>query len=292
MEELKECPSCMSNDLSVVMKTKDYSVTQENFTIARCNNCGLWFTNPRPSENAIGRYYQSQDYISHTNTSKGIINRLYHQVRNITLKKKVALINSLHKGKGSILDMGCGTGYFLAACKNDGWKVEGMEPDDNARKMASEITNTRINKSLDVVPNGPYDIITLWHVLEHIHKLNETLETLYSKLSAKGKLIIAVPNCSSYDAAKYDEKWAAYDVPRHLYHFTPETIKPLLKKHHFNIIDVKPMVFDSFYVSMISEKYKGSGIIGLLKAFQTGLISNMKAGKNKSSSQIYIIEKA
>lgn len=290
------CPVCGNNSFKKIIKCIDHMVTGEEFDLVQCNQCGFIQTYPIPTIDKIGKYYQSENYISHTNTNKGLINQIYHFVRKKTLKGKLDLINSLTK-KGKLLDVGCGTGYFLKECKEDGWGIVGMEPDPSARALASEITGEKIKNDIKEI-NETFDIITLWHVLEHMHNLKESIEKLKSLLKPNGKLIIAVPNCESYDAQTYGQYWAAYDVPRHLYHFTKDTMNKLITNNGMKIKEIKPMKFDSFYVSMISEKYITKNNNSLLqklsipKAFVKGFISNLKASKiNNYSSLIYIIER-
>lgn len=293
MKNYDKCPVCEHSSFKPYLECKDYTTSQEKFKIVECNNCGFAFTNPIPLENKIGEYYESSDYISHSNTSKGIINTLYQIVRNITLNRKVNLIKSLSKGK-KILDIGSGTGEFLNACKKSNLTVEGIEPSELGRKKSKENYGLEVydESSLDAYNDKTFDYISLWHVLEHVYHLNSRIETIRRILKDDGHLIVAVPNRNSFDAEHYKEFWAAYDVPRHLYHFTPKDIELLFNKHHFEVIKVLPMKFDSFYVSMLSEKYKlGKG--NILNAFRLGLKSNFKGVKNKTySSQIYIIKKA
>lgn len=290
--ELKSCPICSSTDLEKALTLKDHSISKETFHISRCKTCGFNFTNPIPSEEAIGKYYQSEDYISHSDTNKGIINKLYHFVRKQSLKSKLNLVNKNSSTKGTILDIGCGTGYFLQSCKEDGWKIQGMEPDNSARTLAEKNTGQKIHTNLfELKEENQFDIITLWHVLEHVHKLNESIQHIHKLLKPNGTLIVAVPNLNSYDSIIYKEFWAAYDVPRHLYHFAPKNMDKLLTKHSFTKIGIKPMIFDSFYVSMLSDKYK-FGKTNYIRAFLNGFISNIKAsGKNNHSSLIYIFKK-
>jgi 2-polyprenyl-3-methyl-5-hydroxy-6-metoxy-1,4-benzoquinol methylase len=293
MEELKNCPVCQNNTFEEFLKVQDFTVSQEKFSIQECKNCGFKFTNPRPESSQIGEYYKAESYISHTNTSKGFISKLYHSVRKYTLKGKLNLINSLIPQKGKLLDVGCGTGMFLNICRENGWKVNGIEPDSGARQIAEEINKATIKTEiLSSFQNDTFDIITMWHVLEHVHLLNETVDWLKERLSEKGYLIIAVPNHESKDAEIYQENWAAYDVPRHLYHFSQESIKQLFEQKGFSLKETLPMKFDSFYVSMLSTKYQ-SGNINYVKAFMNGLKSNLSAGNNQGnySSLIYIFKK-
>jgi 2-polyprenyl-3-methyl-5-hydroxy-6-metoxy-1,4-benzoquinol methylase len=290
--ELNSCPVCTGTELGPYLTVKDHSISGEIFNISMCKSCGFKFTNPVPSEESIGKYYQSEDYISHSDTSKGIINKLYHLVRKQSLKSKLSLINCATSKKGTILDIGCGTGYFLQACKENGWKADGMEPDPNARLMAEKNTKQPIYADLfSIKEEKKYDIITLWHVLEHVHKLNESIQHMHKLLNPNGVLIIAVPNCLAYDSAIYNTFWAAYDVPRHLYHFTQTDMNKLLLKHNFSQRDLKSMIFDSFYVSMLSDKYK-YGKTNYFRAFLNGFVSNRKATSNKNySSLIYVFQK-
>lgn len=295
MEKIENCPICNKNNFKIYSNVVDNSVSKEKFTLSECSECHFIFTNPRPTEIEIGKYYQSEDYVSHNDTNKGFINSIYHLVKKYTLWKKLNLMVKISgKKNGKLLDYGCGTGDFIKILKDVNWDVQGLEPDQGARTLAQgKIGEERVKDigSLNNLDNN-FDVITCWHVVEHIHKLNETLETLINSLTPKGKLLIAVPNISSYDSAHYKEFWAALDVPRHLYHFKPLDIINLAKKHQMEVETILPMVFDSFYVSMLSEKYKGGSII---KAFWIGLISNLKAASranNSYSSQIYILKKA
>ena len=295
MYQNNTCLVCGSNQFEPFLVCKDYTVSKEDFQIVSCKSCGFKFTNPRPSDEVIGDYYKSEEYVSHSNTKKGLINRVYHWVRNYTLGKKLALV-SRHVSRGTILDYGCGTGMFLSVCQNAGWKCYGMEPDSGARTIAGEQGLKQIFENKQDLSQASasekFDAITLWHVLEHVTDMDATLSFFKEKLAAKGTLIIAVPNYKSYDAAHYKRFWAAYDVPRHLHHFSQETMQKLLAKGGFHLVETHPMKFDSFYVSMLSEKYK-TGQSGLFKAFMTGLKSNMKAkAPGEYSSVIYVFKHA
>ena len=293
MELLTNCPICNSSDTSLFMACVDNTVSRETFNIVVCNGCGFKFTNPRPEEDKVGDYYKSEEYVSHSNTKKGFINSTYQIVRKYTLLKKLQLISRYFK-TGNILDIGCGTGEFLNTCKQAKWNTLGIEPDENARKMARENYGLDVKEEgeINALPDAGFDVITMWHVLEHVPKLNERVEDLKRLIKPNGVIIIAVPNCSSWDAGHYKERWAAYDVPRHLYHFTPKDIEALFKNHKMKLTQVLPMVFDSFYVSMLSEKIK-TGKPNVAKAMWNGLRSNLNGAKTGRtySSQIYIIRK-
>jgi len=289
------CPVCGSAEINPLLTVKDHSVSKEDFVIWQCSNCSLRFTQDVPDEVSIGRYYQSSDYISHSNTSKGLINQLYQKVRNYTLDRKAKLIIGQTVKQGKILDLGAGVGAFLNTMKEKGWEVTGIEPDAGARQQAKNLFNIDLRETdvLNQLPENSFDAITLWHVLEHVHQLHAYVERLKNLLKADGKLFIAVPNYESLDSSVYKLYWAAYDVPRHLYHFTPKAINALITQHGLKIVSKKPMWFDSFYISLLSSKYK-NGKTKWLGAALSGLRSNLKALFNKDhcSSIIYIIEKA
>ncbi len=289
------CPACGSSSINPVLTAKDYTVSGQNFAIWRCDNCSLRFTQDAPDANKIGDYYKSENYISHSNISKGIINRLYQVIRKKTLRQKRKLIFKLtHKKSGELLDVGSGTGAFVNEMKENGWRVVGLEPDPGARRIAQEVFNCELKNVHELfrLPANSFDVITLWHVLEHVHDLQNYLRHLKNLLRQDGRLIIAVPNYTSYDASVYKEYWAAYDVPRHLYHFSPLSMNLLIEKNEMKVIDYKPMWFDSFYVSLLSAKYKNQRP-KWLGATWVGFLSNLKAASDvrKCSSVIYIIEK-
>ena len=289
------CLCCGSAAISKVMECKDYTVSQEIFEVWQCSSCTFRFTQNIPTEEEIGAWYESPDYVSHTDTKQGMINRLYHAVRNHTLKSKRQLVKNLTGLKhGNLLDVGAGTGAFANKMRQAGWQVTGLEPDKKAREKAAELYSLDLQKlqKLHSLEKGSFDAITLWHVLEHVHDLHRYLETFHTLLKSTGRLVIAVPNYTSYDGQHYGREWAAYDVPRHLYHFSPRSMETLLNKKGFSVETLKPMWFDSFYVSMLSEKYR-QGRVGYLPAFLTGLRSNVKAmfNKQKCSSIIYVVRK-
>lgn len=289
------CPVCNAEQISPAFTAKDYTVSKEEFSIWHCNNCSLRFTQNIPSVYSISHYYQSEDYISHSDTSKGFINRIYQLVKKRTLVGKRILIESTTGiKKGNHLDLGCGTGAFVNEMQNAGWSATGLEPDSGARAMAEKLYGLKILDASELykLTAKSFDAITLWHVLEHVHDLQEYIKQLKNLLKENGKLFIAVPNYTSYDAFAYKQYWAAYDVPRHLYHFCPAAMKALIDQQDLKIIDYKPLWFDSVYVSLLSSKYK-NGSANFIGAVWTGFVSNLKTlfDKKKCSSVIYIISK-
>jgi len=295
MTVAQACPICGHTSKTTFPGVQDFSVSKEMFSLNTCTNCSFLFTSHPPDKLSIGKYYQSDAYISHTDGKKGFIEQVYQLVRKKTIAGKRKLVEDVvNKKQGTVLDYGCGTGAFLHEMKSFGWSIKGIEPDAGARAKAEKYTSSTllIPDQLSILESNGFDAITMWHVLEHVHDLDWTIQHVKRLLNQSGKLFIAVPNNDAYDANYYGKFWAAYDVPRHLYHFTPATMKVLMDKHGLNIIETKPMWFDSFYVSMLSEKYK-TGKMGYIAAFFVGLISNFKAllQKGKCSSQIYIISK-
>lgn len=296
MTTFEKCPVCQGTDIHEVMRVTDFTVSGKTFPVYHCNQCTARFTQQIPGETEIGEYYQSEEYISHSDTRKGLINQVYHGVRSITLKHKRKMIEKAVAGKkGNILDYGCGTGTFLHEMKKAGWQIAGLEPNLGARELARDLNVSNIfpPEYIHSFPDNHFEVITLWHVLEHVHRLQYTLKHLNRVLKPGGLIFIAVPNYTSADADNYGKNWAAWDVPRHLYHFSPASMKKLLPAHGFHLKSIHPMWFDSFYVSMLSEKYR-TGDGNLISAFYHGLKSNIKAHSDteKCSSLIYVAEKS
>jgi len=274
------------------LTVKDHSVSGEEFELLRNNEFGYLETSPQPSPEKLPDYYKSEDYISHTNTKRNLFEKAYHVVRNISLKRKLKLINSFLSEEKKLLDIGCGTGDFLQVAQQNNWAVSGIEPNYEARKIANTKTNNsvyNIEKLLEF-PQHSFHVITLWHVLEHLPNLNEHISILKSLLKKDGMLIIAVPNYKSYDANYYKNFWAAFDVPRHLWHFSQDSISKLFSNENMKVVRTLPLKFDSYYVSLLSEKYR-SGWMNVFNAFQVGFLSNVKAkGTGEYSSLIYVIK--
>lgn len=269
------------------LKIKDYSVSKEEFDLIYDEKLDKYATLPVPEN--LDQYYLSEDYISHTDSKKGLFEKAYHFIKRFMLKKKLQLISS-RVVQGSLLDIGAGTGDFLKQAKNEGWKVTGIEPSPDARKKASE-KGIALFQNIDAVSTQKFDAITMWHVLEHIPDLQYQIEWLKNHLNENGVLFVAVPNFNSLDAQHYKNFWAAWDVPRHLHHFSAKSIKSLFEAHGFSLEETKPLIFDSFYVSLLSEKYKASSLFQPWSAFLTGLRSNWSARRSgEYSSLIYVLK--
>lgn len=293
MREIKLCPICQSSEWYTSLKVIDHFISKETFQLIGCKHCTFVATSPQPNEEILPTYYQSENYISHSNQATNLINFIYLIARSISLRWKQRLIKNL-KPVVSLLDIGCGTGSFLQIIKEHGGQVSGVEPNDEARKKAEGQLNQIIFNSLDKV-EGCFNMITLWHVLEHLPDLNKSIEKINALLSEDGYLLIAVPNHASEDSKKYGSYWAGYDVPRHLWHFNQKSMALLLQKHGLKLEKKIPLKLDAFYVSMLSEKYKNqgkNGVMSLLKGLINGLSSNIHARKSgEYSSLIYIARK-
>lgn len=297
MREVLICPVCGAKTFRPFLICKDYTVSQETFQLIECVQCYFVATNVSPHNTTLSTYYVSDSYISHSNEALTLVDKFYLLARTFTVKWKVNLINRyLHDATAvTLLDYGCGTGEFLKACTARDWKIYGIEPSGKARQKSLYTTQTLIASSLKDISINHFNVITLWHVLEHIPDLNETIEKLKEKLNDSGTMFIAVPNHRSSDAKYYDSYWAGYDVPRHLWHFSQSTMQKLLQKNGLKLIRTVPMKLDAFYVSLLSEKYKNNGnlnVAGFIMAILNGIRSNFHArSKNEYSSLIYIVRK-
>jgi len=289
------CPLCLSENVVIKFSCTDHFISKEEFKIVQCQKCGFQFTQDCPDEKEIGRYYESEEYISHSNTSKGLTNTLYQVARGFMLHRKQSIVNKLTlKKRGSILDIGSGTGHFADKMMGGGWQVKGIEINDKARELS------KVQFGLDVIspdeisslPSDSFDCITLWHVLEHFHNPFKYADEIHRMLKPGGVCLIALPNCDSFDAEHYKEFWAAYDVPRHLWHFNPATFKLFVEKAGFRVKEIRNLPLDVFYISLLSEKYKKTSL-----AFFKGMIRakfyafHSFFNKERSSSLIYILNK-
>lgn len=270
------------------LKVKDFSVSGEIFELLYNPDYDMLITHPQPSIQDLPRYYESDDYISHTDGKRTLFEKLYHFVKRIALNNKLSLINSCGE-KGNLLDIGAGTGDFLSVAKNNGWNIFGIEPSDKAKAIAINKGVTFVDQISNIADNS-IDVVTMWHVLEHVPDLEHQISELKRIIKPNGSIIIAVPNFNSYDANHYKEYWAAFDVPIHLWHFSKTAIQKLFNEKNLSLTKTLPMKFDSFYVSLLSEKYK-TGKMNFIKAFFIGLKSNWAAKRNfEYSSHIYVFK--
>lgn len=289
-----ECPLCGAKQTEHVWTCTDRYASGEEFEVSGCRNCGFRFTQDVPAPQEIGRYYETPDYISHSDTRQGLMNRLYHWVRSYMLGRKARLvIRTTGRKKGRLLDIGTGTGYFPHTMQQRGWQVEAVEQSRQARDFARRHFGLEVKPAdtWQALAAGSFDAVTLWHVLEHLPQLDKVGRQLRRLLTPEGRLIVAVPNCSSYDARHYGADWAAYDVPRHLWHFTPDTMAAWARKQGLQLVEMHPMPMDAFYVSMLTEKELGHKA-GFLKGAWTGLKAWMACigHAERSSSLIYVLK--
>ncbi|MCL1867528.1 MAG: class I SAM-dependent methyltransferase [Paludibacter sp.] len=292
---ISKCPVCSTDNFKKLFICNDFLVSNEKFTLFKCEKCGFVFTQDFPCENAIGKYYDAPEYVSHSNTQRGVVNFLYHFARKIALRSKVKLVQKFAAlENGNLLDIGAGTGYFLNSMKNAGWTVSGIEKSVVAQTFAKQKFDLTLYDSEQImkIADNSKDAITLWHVLEHIENMNDTLRNLYRILKPDGVLIVALPNRISADAHHYRQMWAAYDVPRHLWHFSPSDFNQIAEKHNFKLFKIKTMLFDPIYISILSEKHKSTFVatlVGMIK----GVFFTIQSIFNKKncSSLIYILKK-
>lgn len=288
------CPLCGSEKISEYLKANDHLLTHETFLINKCDSCGFLYTQGAPAAGEIGRYYQSLDYVSHSDTREGLMNKIYHVGRSLMLRKKFGMVKKVAKGR-KLLDIGCGTGYFPAFMKSKGFRVAGVEVDPVARAFAQKKFSIPAYSPEDFMNGeieGNFDVITLWHVLEHLDDFNLYLEKMLGQLEPGGALVIALPNCSAFDARHYKDYWAGWDVPRHLWHFTPLTFKILVEKHGLKIMKMKRLSLDPFYNAMLSEKYRGNKFY-MIYGMAIGKLAYLESlfNINKSSSVVYILKR-
>lgn len=289
------CPLCSSEQISLHLNCTDNFISGKDFAIFKCSACGFLFTQDYPDESEIGSYYESDDYISHSDTSEGLSNKLYRLARSFMLGRKKDLIYSTTGNRtGKILDIGCGTGHFASTMKKTGWQVQGIEINEKARNFGASHFGLEVfaPDKLSDLKSDHFDCITLWHVLEHFHNPFNYASEIYRLLKPGAVCILALPNSSSYDAYHYNRFWAAWDVPRHLWHFSPSTFRDFSEKTGFITDSFRILPLDVFYISLISEKYKRSAlpfIYGFTKAAIFSFLTLFN--KRKSSSVIYILRK-
>jgi 2-polyprenyl-3-methyl-5-hydroxy-6-metoxy-1,4-benzoquinol methylase len=289
------CPLCLSGKVALKFGCTDHFISREVFQIAQCADCGFQFTQDSPDEKEINRYYESEEYVSHSNTSKGFVNSLYQIARSFMLHRKLAIVQKASGLKtGHLLDIGSGTGHFADIMNRSGWKVKGIEINDKAREFSQSQFELDVISPDQIASVGSesFDCITLWHVLEHFHNPYKYAADIHRILKPGGVCLIALPNSGSPDAAHYKEFWAAYDVPRHLWHFNPETFKLFAEKSGFRLKELRSLPIDVFYISALSEKYTKSSL-SFIKGMIRAKFYAFRAffNKEKSSSVIYILKK-
>lgn len=297
LETVSHCPICKNNSFKALFESYDYMVSKEKFTVCQCTSCGFHLTNPRPTVNTLSQYYEVNKYLSHNKSGGGLIGLVYGLAKKITLKRKLQIIQAKLKTKGknlSILDVGSGTGDFLKACLREGYKVSGVEPSEEARRSIPHDDAIKLYAQLADATNQQFDVITFWHVLEHIYEIEESIHKVKRLLNEDGFLFIALPNPNAYDAKLYQNIWAAWDLPRHIWHFTKIDMERFANKNGLRIEDIIPMKLDAYYVSLLSEKYRNpqGKLLPMINAFINGIRSNHSAKKTgEYSSLLYILRK-
>jgi len=287
-----KCPWCDSDKAQINLWLKDEFLTKEDFHICECLNCGLLYTMPRPDKDHIGAYYKSEDYYSHKENTKGFVPKLYERIKKNNLKNKYQLAT---KGLsvGKMLEIGCGVGDFLHTAEEHGWECIGVEPSEEAKAIATKRTKASVlsSEELESLADEQFDLITMWHVLEHVDDLRWEMDQLQRLIKPHGRIVIAVPNYKSYDGQYYKEHWAAYDVPRHLNHFNRTVLTKMFKTKGLELKKMDKLKWDAYYISYMSEQYRIHSLPLVRGAFR-GLISNSKARKSGEwSSLVYIFEK-
>ncbi|WMQ62916.1 class I SAM-dependent methyltransferase [Imtechella halotolerans] len=272
------------------MRLKDFSVSKEVFELHYNKQYDMLETQPKPASSVLPKYYASEDYISHTDGKRTFFEKIYQFVRSIALSSKASLVASHANGK-TVLDIGAGTGDFLSRMNTLGWYSEGYEPNGKATTIAIS-KGVKVHSDMELIENEYFEVITMWHVLEHVSNLNDQLNFINRRLTETGVIIVAVPNFKSFDAKFYKKYWAGYDVPRHLWHFSQKSIELLFAEKGFKVVCTKPMWFDAFYVSMLSEKYKGRKF-SFLRGLCIGFLSNLSAClSGEFSSLIYVLKRS
>jgi len=301
------CPHCLEgvqSDQYLNCRDRFDGPGSRQFRLVRCLGCGLIYLSPRPPEEETESFYQADGYDPFITLSKpkSTVEKLYSVSRRFTLRWKAKLVHKLVNKGGSILDLGCSTGEFLLCLRED-YKVEGIEPEARAARFAREHFGLNAHTgTLDTTIAGleqaPYDLITMWHVLEHIPNPVSAITQLKTLLKPGGSILFALPNIGSADAGFYGEQWVALDTPRHLWHFTPASLDKLMAKCGFKRVQSGMLPLDTFYNCLMSEQLviKQKGKIQLiltpirLPLFVTlSIIKGLFTGKHSGLFYIYRI---
>ncbi len=307
--ETRACPLCGQANHTQFLQAPDRFNPEGgySFRIAQCTDCGFVYLNPRPIAETIGQFYQDEAYQPFLSTlgERSLWDRLYEFVRSHALRGKRNKIERLQK-TGRLLDVGCGTGEFLDEMQRHGWQVAGMEKDEEAAQFAGKnyglAVQTRLLQECEF-DKASFDVITFWHVLEHVYDPIETLNTAKSLLKPDGLILIAMPNIHSFDARFYGQHWVALDTPRHLLHFTPDSVAKLCDVIGLRLLGVRQMVLDAFYNCILSEQLrltmkKKTGIRLLPAGLRAGVIATLSVANacrfwrsqlRNGSSNLYVL---
>ena len=264
----------------------DHFLTKETFTIKKTLIKGLLKTHPAPSKNKIQLYYRSDKYISHNSTTPGVFFFIYRVIRSFNFWFKYKFVGKKELFSKT-LDFGSGDQYFMEQLQRRNHNVFGIDPLKS--NISKQVYGSVFDESLD---SKNFSCITAWHSLEHVHDLENTITRFHKILDDNGTVIVAVPNYRSFDARLYKSFWAAYDVPRHLWHFDKKSIKKVFSNNGFSFIKSAPLLFDSYYVSLLSERYKKS-IFRVFNSIVVGTVSNIIGFFTKEySSNIFVFKKS
>lgn len=272
-----------------ILRATDYLVSGESFDIYWDSKKKRAWTDVEYL-NSLDTYYKSADYISHHSRPHSFTQRLYVWARTLMLNYKYLILKNNINFKSSLLDIGCGTGSFLTFMKKKGFKVYGVENNSKARSFCLE-NNLETLATEASLPNDNFDLVTLWHVLEHLPNSEKSIATYRELLKKDGLLLIAVPNFQSHDRIHYQKDWAALDVPRHLWHFTPKGLTTMVEEIGFDLIQKKALGLDVFYICYLSEKHKDKSL-PLLRGIFKGSFFLVKAlFTKKHSSLVFVFKK-
>ena len=294
-QDFEPCPLCGASEQIPYANCTDFTVSKESFTLMRCQSCGVVYTLDPPSEEQMCRYDKLNLKLKLGDSPTGLTSRLYYHVRSRMLRKKARIVESqAYRTSGSLLNYGAKTGFFSHKMERRGWKVTSVEKYHEERLFSLEMFHHRMIDVPDMalLQAGTFDVITMWHVFEHSHHPNELLDRFYELLRPGGILVMACPNIRSTDAMHYGPYWAAYDVPRHLWHFNPNSITGLAYRHGFTLMHHEKMPYDRFYISILSERHlrhRMAFLRGMLQGLRSWRISITKRGR--SSSLVYVFRK-
>ena len=294
-QDFTPCPLCGASGQMPYADCIDFTVSKESFILLRCPQCGVVFTSNPPKESETIRYDTLDLKLKLGDSPRGLTDKLYYYVRHRMLRKKASIVESQsYRTGGTLLNYGAKTGYFSHYMERRGWKVTSIEKYHEERQFSLETFHHRMYdvSEMDRLTPETFDVITLWHVFEHCYNPNGLLNRFYRLLRPGGILLIACPNICSTDAMHYGANWAAYNVPRHLWHFNPTSLSNLLNKHGFTLMHRQKLSYDCFYISVLSEKNKNSKM-----PFLRGMWFGMRcwfislARLDKSSSLVYVFRK-